>query len=309
MKADRSTGSILRFFLLAVVLIVPFWVIGGVTGLQVLPGLPLAGLGTFCPAAAAGIVVHQECGGAGVVALLRRSIHLEAKIWLAPTLLLMPVVSAVSFAVLRLSGVLVPVPQAGLTYALILCAASFIGALGEELGWSGYAIDPMQARWGALRASIVMGSIWALYHYVGLVQAHRALMWIAGWTLGTLALRVIVVWLYNNSGRSVLVAALFHMTINVTWQLCPVDGSYYDPGVTGLILAVVAAIAVAGWGPRTLARSAGPSQARRQKERGGRHGRNHLSIVDLHQELTSGAASQVVQQSSTEGGGRAGVGS
>jgi membrane protease YdiL (CAAX protease family) len=263
MKADRSSGSILRFFLLAVLLIVPFWVIGAVTGLQVLPGLPLAGLGTLCPAAAAAIIVHRESGRAGVVALLRKSIHLEAKIWLAPALLLMPVVSALSFAVLRLSGVPVPAPQAGLTYALILCVASFVGALGEELGWSGYAIDPMQARWGALGASIVIGSIWALYHYIGLVQAHRAPMWIAEWTLGTLALRVIIVWLYNNSGRSVLVAALFHTTINVTWQLFPVNGSYYDPGVTGLILAVVAAIAVAGWGPRTLARTASP--ARRPK--------------------------------------------
>jgi uncharacterized protein len=259
MNADRSIGSIPRFFLVAVALIVPFWVIGAMSGLQVLPGLPLAGLGTLCPGAAAAIVVYREDGRPGVGALVRRSIHLEAKIWLVPALLLMPAVSALSFAALRLSGVPVPAPQAGLLGALVLCVASFVGAMGEELGWSGFAIDPMQARWGALRASLVMGSIWALYHYIGLAQAHRALSWIAWWTVGTVALRVLIVWLYNNAGRSVLVAAVFHMTINLTWLLFPVNGSYYDPGVTGLILALVAAIAVAGWGPRTLTRFQAPS--------------------------------------------------
>lgn len=255
MKADHSMGSIFRFLLVSVALIVPFWVIGGVSGLQLLPGLPLAGLGALCPGAAAAIVVHREGGWRAVTGLVRRSIHLDAKRWLVPTLLLMPVVSALSFAALRLSGVPVPAPQVELTPALILCAASFVGAVGEEVGWSGYAIDPMQARWGAPRASVVMGAIWALYHYIALVQAHRALPWIAWWTVGNLALRVLIVWLYNHSGRSVLVAVIVHMTINVTWQLFPVNGSYYDPAVTGSILALVAAIAVAGWGPRKSTRS------------------------------------------------------
>lgn len=142
-----------------------------------------------------------------------------------------------------------------------LCAAFFVGALGEELGWSGYAIDPMQARWGALRASIVLGLIWAVYHYLGLAQANRSIAWVAWWSVGTVASRVIITWLYNNSGKSVLAAALFHMTINVTWQLFPVNGSYYDPSVTGLILAAVAAIVVVGWGARALTGYRQPSTA------------------------------------------------
>lgn len=72
--------------------------------------------------------------------------------------------------------------------------------------------------------------------------------------LGTVAARIIIVWLYNNAGSSVFVAALFHTTINVTWQLFPIQGSFYDPRVTGLITAAVAVIIVAVWGPRTLDR-------------------------------------------------------
>jgi hypothetical protein len=34
-------------------------------------------------------------------------------------------------------------------------------ALGKELGWSGYNIDPMQTWWTELQASISPGLIWA----------------------------------------------------------------------------------------------------------------------------------------------------
>ncbi len=56
--------------------------------------------------------------------------------------------------------------------------------------------------------------------------------------------------LYNNTGKSVFGMALFHMMINETWQLFPLNGSYFDPGVTGLILAIVAAILVIIWSPQ-----------------------------------------------------------
>lgn len=249
--------SPLTFFLLVFGLTIPFWVLGTLTGIELLPGLPVAALATFCPALAAAILIFRENKAAGVIELLKRACDAErvhARIWYAPTLLLTPVVMTVSYLVLRLMGVPVPAPHITLVSALTLFLIFFIGALGEELGWSGYAIDPMQQRWGALAASIILGLIWAIYHLIGLAQAHRSLEWIAWWSLGTVAARTVMVWLYNNTGSSVFVAALFHTTINVTWQLFPTNGSFYDPRVTGLITALVAVIIIAVWGPRTLAR-------------------------------------------------------
>lgn len=107
---------------------------------------------------------------------------------------------------------------------------------------------------GALRASLILGSVWAVWHYVALAQADRSVGWIAWWSLYTVTQRVIIVWLYNNTGKSVFAAALFHMMTNVSWQLFPVNGSYFDPRVTGLILALVVVIIVLVWAPRTLAR-------------------------------------------------------
>jgi membrane protease YdiL (CAAX protease family) len=248
----------LGFFLLTFALTIPFWLISAIARRELLPGLPVAGLAAFCPMLAAAILVYRENKNAGVTALLKRSFdfkRIKVKTWYLPVLLLMPAVMILSFGVLRLSGMPVPVPRIVALPALILCTAFFIGALGEELGWSGYAIDPMQDRWGALKASIVLGFIWAIYHYVALAQAHRSVAWIAWWSLGTVALRVLMVWLYNNTGKSVFAMALFHMTINVTWQLFPVSGSYYDPRITGLITVAAAVIVVFVWGS-TLTRQA-----------------------------------------------------
>ena len=255
--------SILKFFLLVVVLSIPFYLIGAVTGLTLLPGLPLSALAAFSPMIAAIILVHRESGNPGVVSLLRRSFdfrRIKRVVWYVPVLFLMPAVMILSFAVIRLSGVPVPTPRIEVLPALALLAAFFVAAVGEELGWCGYAIDPMQAKWGALQAGIILGVFWVVWHYPPLMQADRSMAWIAWWSLGSVSLRVIIVWLYNNTGKSVFAASFFHSTINLTWQLFPINGSYYDPFITGLITVGVAAVIVAVWGAQTLANRIGPGR-------------------------------------------------
>jgi len=209
---------------------------------------------------AAIIVVYQDEQIGGVTALLKRAFdfkRIKEMVWYLPTLLFMPLVALLSFVVLRLAGTPVPLPNFEVLSVLSMCIAFFISALGEELGWSGFAIDRMQARWGALRASILLGVIWAVFHYIPLIEAHRSANWIGWWSVGTIAMRVIIVWLYNNTGRSVFAAALFHMTINVTWQQFPVSGSYFDPGVSGIVTSVMALVIIA-WGSRQRTRPQQP---------------------------------------------------
>jgi hypothetical protein len=87
-----------------------------------------------------------------------------------------------------------------------------------------------------------------------LSQAYRPVAWVAWWSLGTIALRIVMVWIFNNTGKSVFAVALFHMMINLTWQMFPVNGSYYDPRISGPISAAVAVGIVLAWGPRNLTR-------------------------------------------------------
>jgi len=254
MRPGLQGSSSLAFFLLVFALSIPFLAIGAVTGIQLLPGLPVAALMAVCPAMAALILTHRDHVAAGAKALLKRAFdyqRVREKIWYAPILLLMPGVMALSFGVMRWSGVPVPAPQIAIVPALVLCVAFFTSASAEELGWSGYVIDSMQERWGAVPASIMVGFAWAVFHYVALLQARRSMVWIAWWSLWTVALRVIIVWLYNNAGKSVFAAALFHTTINVTWQWFPIQGSFFDPRITGAITAFVAAAVITFWGPRS----------------------------------------------------------
>jgi membrane protease YdiL (CAAX protease family) len=258
MTAQPGTAraaSPLLFIALVLVLSVPFWVVGTHYSVELLPGLPLAAIAVVCPLIAASILVRRERGSAGVKAHLQRSFdwrRIAPPIWYLPILLLCPAVAVLSYAVMRLLDWPVPAPQISWTAAVMLSALFFISALGEESGWSGYLIDPLQERFGAVPASIVLGLVWAGWHLVPLLQAGRAPDWIAWWCLGTVSLRVLHTWLYNNTCKSVFGAILFHATNNVSWQLFPNSGSHYDPRINGLIVSAVAVLVALRWGAHTL---------------------------------------------------------
>lgn len=238
----------LRFFVLVGVLTIPFWVLGAMANLELMPGLPVSAFAVVCPLLAAVILTYRENKMVGVKALLKRAFdfkRITAQVWYLPALLLMPLVTVVAFVVQRSTGTDVPDPHITLIPTLILFLVFFVSAIAEELGWSAYATDPLLDRWGVLCTGLILGIVWAVWHYVALGQAHRSVEWIAWWSLGTVTSRMIMVWLYNRSGRSVFIPVLFHMMINVMWQLYPVNGSYFDPRISGLILtAVVIVISV-----------------------------------------------------------------
>jgi hypothetical protein len=70
------------------------------------------------------------------------------KIWYLPILLLEPFIIFVQYGLALLSGIPAPAPQ--FTWLVPLAYIGFFfGVFGEELGWTGYALDPMQERWSA----------------------------------------------------------------------------------------------------------------------------------------------------------------
>jgi membrane protease YdiL (CAAX protease family) len=91
----------------------------------------------------------------------------------------------------------------------------------EEAGWTGFMQDALQERRGPLAASVLVAPAFVLQHLPILLMD-------AGIGLGSLVVvgalvvvavffRVVVTWLYNGSGRSVLIAALFHSAYNSAW--------------------------------------------------------------------------------------------
>ena len=169
----------------------------------------------------------------------------------------MPLFVTLSYVVKRLMGQPLPAPQITfqlIVIAIILFLAFFIAALGEEVGWSGYAIDPIQNRLGALQASLILGTVWAIWHVIPYFEADDSLSWIFWMCIFTVAARVIITWLYNNTGKSVPASILFHAMINVSTFLFPIYGSLYNPEITGIITMTAAAIITVLWGSKTLDR-------------------------------------------------------
>ena len=249
-RAGRRPRSPLTFFVLVFAFSIPFWLVGAVLDMALLPGLPLGALSAVCPLLAALVLVHAEHKTAGVLALLKRSFdfkRIRRKRWYLAIVLLMPGVSVLVYGLMRWLHMPVPAPQFSALPTLLLLLGFFAAALGEELGWSGYAIGPMQARCNALQASLLLGLVTALWHIVPLLQVHRPAAWIAWWCLYAVAARVLIVWLYNHTGQSVFAAAVVHTMLNLSWMLFPVNGSFFDMRLAGLVMALLATLAVLRW--------------------------------------------------------------
>ncbi len=248
------------FVVLTFLLSIPLWIVGAKTGWRIIGGLPVSALAAFCPALAAALLVYRRGAAAGVVDLLKRSFDFRRivnPIWYAPILLLMPAAIVLTWLLTSALGSSVASQSVAPSFVAFSFAAFFVAAVGEELGWSGYAIEPMQAQWGVLRASVLLGLIWSVWHLIPLLQMDRSAQWIAWWTLQTVALRVLIVWFYNRTGGSVFAAALLHSVSNV----CTVTfASYYDPRVTGVILALAAAFVTMMW-PSKMAATPGRAAA------------------------------------------------
>ena len=179
-------------------------------------------------------------------------------IWYGPIILLMPVIYLLTYGVMSLMGLPLPdEPYFPFLLIPLLFVLFFILAIGEEVGWTGYATDPLQDRWSALTTGIILGLVTALWHFVPLIQMGRTpiwIIWIAWWSLGSISIRILTVWLYNNTGRSLFAGIVFHAMNNLSFALFPNYGSHWDPAVAGVITAIVAVIVAFLWGSRTLAR-------------------------------------------------------
>jgi len=251
--------SPLKFFLLVFALSIPFWLAGGITDRQLMPGLPVSALMAFCPLVAGLILTRRESGRAGMAELLRRSVdfqRIRAKRWYFPILLLMAGVNLAVYGLMRWMDMPLPAPRILVPAAFLMFVAFLVGALGEELGWSGYITDPMQQRWNALQTGLLLGLVAVLWHLVPLFLMNRSPTWIAWWCLYAVAARVLIVWLYNNTGKSVFAVALFHATLNLSWMLFPVKGSHFDMRLGGLAMAFTAALVTMVWGYTGLVRRA-----------------------------------------------------
>jgi uncharacterized protein len=96
--------------------------------------------------------------------------------------------------------------------------------LAEEIGWTGFLQDRWQDRYSPLKLSAMVAFPWAVWHLpdffvdegLGIEQLVSAPFFLAFEFISLFFARVLIVWLYDRTGRSVLLVAIFHASFDAS---------------------------------------------------------------------------------------------
>lgn len=127
-----------------------------------------------------------------------------------------------------------------------LWALLFGGPLNEEFGWRGFALPRLQHRFSPLVASLIIGTLWGLWHVpLHFMNAYGGGAFGAILRIQEIPRAVIFTWLYNRSKGSLLVMLLLHASINTTgWFL---SRSYVILFILCILFAVILCIKDRMW--------------------------------------------------------------
>ena len=168
---------------------------------------------SYIPAALAVLMVRLGGDPEEASAFRRRlSIWRLPVRWYAVALLGLPLVHVTGVALATLWGGLLPVHLA----SLALLPLFFLTNLGEEIGWRGYALPQLLRHFDSLTASLILGGVWAAFHWVALAQnPSRPWGYVAIGSVNLVAMSVIMTWVFNHTRESVLLMALLHAAYDV----------------------------------------------------------------------------------------------
>lgn len=129
---------------------------------------------------------------------------------------------------------------------LIFLISLFTGALGEELGWRGTALPRLQARWNALRSSLLLGVLWGLYHLPSFLISGLPLQEapLIPFMLIALGLTFLVTWTFNHTRGSLITVFLYHFAFNFILNVTGVPSAPSLMWFIGIVCIVVASVIV-----------------------------------------------------------------
>jgi membrane protease YdiL (CAAX protease family) len=142
--------------------------------------------------------------------------------YVAPVVGIFALSQAAKFLSAALYGTPTPeliAPVAQWPSLLILGLTAFLvdpGPLGEELGWRGFALPRLLERFNGLTAGLILGVIWAVWHIPafflsGMPQSQLSF---GAFFVAVVAASVMMTYVVNRSGGSVLPAILMHWSDN-----------------------------------------------------------------------------------------------
>jgi membrane protease YdiL (CAAX protease family) len=242
----------LKYFVLAFSFTWALWLPAVLDARGLISSLPVPAqaLGAFGPMVAAVVVTAQEGGRAGIRSLLRRIVRWRvAPVWYGVALLGPLALTLGSMALhVALGGQ--PPSLGALIGALPMVLIMFVYmmifvALGEEVGWRGYALPALQARYSALLSSVILGMMWAFWHLPLFLNPDTfySNLPFGLWLAYLIPFTILITWVFNSTGGSVLMAMVVHAAMNATtdlWKVLP----EYSGGETSMSAAEAAAATV-----------------------------------------------------------------
>ncbi len=264
-KADGTAIAawVVLLFLLTVLCALPI-MIGGVSMPRLSPSAPLfpfsfAGilLSAYVPTLTALIVAGLFSGGGGVRPLLRQiRIWRVGITWYALALIGPAILFSLAGLVLLALGGAPPLHwlrfpslssfgPGGLTFIIGQLIA---GSFGEELGWRGFAQPRLQVRYGALLASILIGTLWSTWHLWPAItpQGFSLLSPLdaAATYIRLISTSIIYAWMYNSTRGSLFLVMVAHAGHNIAATVIGVPSNGVYQQLIVALLYLLAAIAV-----------------------------------------------------------------
>jgi uncharacterized protein len=268
----------LKYFVLAFAFSWGLWVPATLEARGLISPLPVPAtfLGAFGPLVAAVVVTAQEGGRAGLRSLLGRVVRWRvAPIWYGVAILGPLVITLVAITLHVVLGG--QPPSLGLligalpTLVFVSVYMMITVALGEEVGWRGYALPALQARYSALLASLILGVMWTLWHVPVFFNpdTHYSNLPFLLFLAYIVPFAVLITWVFNSTGGSVLMAMFFHAVMNASgglWKTIPeysvepaslaaaVAVNVHTNFMPAIVLWIAAIVVVLVYGARNLSR-------------------------------------------------------
>lgn len=194
------------------------------SGLGLLPFHPsqLVGLpGGYGPLLSGLLMTGVTEGKAEVRHLLRRLVLWRVGWqWYLFALIGVPSIFVLGFLPLpgAVAALRVPSPQFVLVFLLLLVLEIFTSGLGEEPGWRGFALPRLQQQHGPLLGTLILGLLWGGWHLPLFLTTWAIVgadgLSICEFVLGSMSLAIMFTWVFNHTRGSLLVAILFHASID-----------------------------------------------------------------------------------------------
>jgi len=90
--------------------------------------------------------------------------------------------------------------------------------IGEETGWRGFALPRLQRNRSALSATLILAVVWVIWHVPFFFYLPNYMLLGAAmfpfFAIGIVAGAIILTWLYNSTGGSILMVTLWHGALN-----------------------------------------------------------------------------------------------